>query len=115
MNGKSWWEMFQRERQGERRQQIEQRALEKQHRIQMVPPLPQRSAPRHWEDLTSVLSRTARKMGYEDPIWVLRPEIVPYTINPAKLPLLYHSADYLLLQRLLLLTDHPHTTNAAEQ
>jgi TniQ len=107
MNGKSWWEMIQREgkRQGERRQQIEQRALEKQHRIQMLPPLPQRSVPRHWEDLTSVLSHTARKMGYKDPTWVLRPESVSHTINPARLSLLYHSTDYLLLQRLLLLQE----------
>jgi hypothetical protein len=48
--------------------------------------------------LASVLSHTARKMGYEDPAWVLRPERVPHTINPAMLPLLYHS----ILQRLLL-------------
>ena len=107
MDGKPWWEIFWREvkRPGERRQQMEQRALEMQHRIQMVLPLPLRSVPRHWEDLTSVVSHTARKMGYENPTWVLQPESVPYTINPAKLPLLCHSADYLLLQRLLLLQE----------
>src|SRR5436305_15282866 len=104
MDEKSWWEMFQRERkrQRERRQLIEQRAFEKRHRIQKLPPLSKRSAPRHWEVLASVLSRTARKMGYEDPSWILRLESIPYTINPAMLPLLYYSTDCLLLQRLLL-------------
>jgi hypothetical protein len=43
-----------------------------------TPPLPQRAAPQPWEDIASVISRTARKMGYGDPKWVLQPELIPH-------------------------------------
>ena len=66
-------------------------------------PLPQRVIPQPWEDLPSVISRVARKMGYERPEWVLRPEAFSHSVAPNTLPLLRRQADYQLLKRLLLL------------
>ncbi len=77
----------------------------KQRLLQELLPLPLRSAPHPWEDLASLLSRIARKMGYENPVWLLRPEGVPHKINPANLPLLHRQNDYLFLERLLLLDE----------
>jgi TniQ len=69
-------------------------------------PLPRRCAPQQWESLASLLSRTARKMGYQYPRWLLRPEQLPLlTIDPASLPLLERPIDYRYLSRLLLLEE----------
>ncbi len=37
-------------------------------------PLPVRVLPEPWEDLASLLSRTAVQMGYKQVNWLLRPE-----------------------------------------
>src|SRR6266571_2958944 len=68
-------------------------------------PLPQRVIPLPWEDLPSLISRVARKMGYERPEWILRPEALSHSIAPSTLPLLRRRADYQLLKRLLLLEE----------
>lgn len=70
-----------------------------------IPPLPQRATPYLWEDLSSLLSRVARKMGYPDLRWILRPQESPYGINASDLPLLTEQRDFLLLQQLLLLNE----------
>ena len=64
-------------------------------------PLPLRVVPKLWEDLPSLLTRTAVRMGYPSPQWILRAEEAAHdieTINPC---LLYKSVDYQYLQRLL--------------
>ncbi len=48
----------------ERLRREEERERTKQRQIMELPPLPRRAAPHPWEDLVSVLSRTARVMGY---------------------------------------------------
>ncbi|MFL5703203.1 MAG: TniQ family protein [Ktedonobacteraceae bacterium] len=68
-------------------------------------PLPQRVIPLPWEDLPSVISRVARKMGYERPEWILRAEAFSHRIAPNALPLLRRQADYQLLKRQLLLEE----------
>ncbi len=68
-------------------------------------PLPQRIVPQPWEDLPSVISRVARKMGYECPEWILRPEALSHRIAPNTLLLLRRRADYQLLKHLLLLEE----------
>ena len=73
----------------------------KQSQIQKLPPLPWRAPPSPWEDLASVLSRTARIMGYAQPQWLLRPEAVGHRIDQDSLPVLYRPLDSLLLSRLL--------------
>lgn len=86
--------------------------LEQQRRALIEPflrklaPLPLRCVPQPWETLASLLSRSARKLGYEYPRWLLRPEqIPPLTIDPAFLPLLERPTDYRYLSRLLLLEE----------
>jgi len=86
--------------------------LEKQRRALIEPfvrelaPLPLRAVPQPWETLASLLSRTARKMGYERPQWLLRPErIPPLTIDPVSLSILERPSDYYYLSRLLLLQE----------
>ena len=64
-------------------------------------PLPLRVVPKLWEDLPSLLTRTAVRMGYPSPQWILWAEEAAHdieTINPC---LLYKSVDYQYLQRLL--------------
>ena len=70
-----------------------------------IPPLPRRATPYPWEDLSSLLSRVARKMGYPDLRWILRPQGSPYGINASDLPLLTKQRDFQLLQQLLLLDE----------
>ncbi len=89
----------------EEEERLRQLDREKQRRIQELPPLPLRILPLPREDLASVLSRAARRMGYEKPEWLLRLESVPHKINPDNLPLLHRQKDYLLLKRLLLLEE----------
>ena len=69
--------------------------------LQDLVPLPRRVQPRPWEDLASVLSRTARKMDYPHPKWILQPESIAHRIEPDALPLLSASADYQMLGKLL--------------
>jgi hypothetical protein len=69
--------------------------------LQDLVPLPRRVQPRPWEDFASVLSRTARKMEYSHPKWILQPESVALRIEPEALPLLSASADYQMLGKLL--------------
>lgn len=62
MDELSWWERF-RQEEGRKAERRRQQAAEKQaqrERLQALPPLPRRAVPRPWEDLASVLSRTAR-------------------------------------------------------
>jgi len=40
-------------------------------------------------------------MGYDDPKWILQPELIPHRIDPQALPLLCRSEDYQLLELLL--------------
>jgi hypothetical protein len=80
----------------------QERLLQKQRRILDIQSLPQRVKLLPWEDLGSFLSRTARKMGYEKPEWLLRLQGVPHKIIPDNLPLLCRQMDYLLLRQLLL-------------
>src|SRR6266567_8950550 len=70
-----------------------------------MPPLPRRAVPYPWEDLSSLLCRITRKMGYPDPRWILHPQGSSYGINTSDLPLLSKQRDYLLLQQLLLLDE----------
>ncbi len=72
---------------------------------QYLPPLPRRAVPRPWEDLASVISRTARLMGYEWPWWILRPECSPYAIPSKRLACLSRLADYEQLEQLLSLNE----------
>jgi len=67
------------------------------------PPLPLRTRPLPWEDIGSLLSRVARRMSYEHPSWLLRPESGLHSIRAADLPVLALRADYAFLERLLLL------------
>jgi hypothetical protein len=66
-------------------------------------PLPLRTRPLPWEDIGSLLSRVARRMSYEHPSWLLRPESGLHHVRAADLPVLALRADYTFLERLLLL------------
>ena len=68
-------------------------------------PLPLRAVPQPWEDLASVLSRTARKMEYPNPKWILQPESGTHRIEPDVLPLLSATEDYQMLGKLLALDE----------
>jgi TniQ len=63
--------------------------------------LPQRKVPWPWEDLASVVSRTAEAMGYSHPSWILHPELAEHRIAPEDLPLLGGQESYQMLGRLL--------------
>jgi hypothetical protein len=69
--------------------------------LQDLVPLPQRAIPQPWEDLASVLSRAARKMGYPHPKWIIQAASIEHRIEPEALPLLSASADYQMLGKLL--------------
>src|SRR5947207_7778906 len=69
--------------------------------VQALSPLPRRRVPYPWEDLASLISRTAEAMGYASPSWILRPELAKHSIAPEGLPLLSGRADYQMLGRLL--------------
>lgn len=91
--------------QEERQRQQEADGQMKVRLLQNLSPLPQRVVPRPWEDLASVLSRAARKMGYGHPQWLLNPEQIAHKINASSLPLLRRRTDYLMLGRLLSLDE----------
>jgi len=67
--------------------------------------LPLRVMPEPWEDLASLLSRTAVEMGYTKVQWLLRPEDVGYRRLPEAVCLLSKEADYRFLERLLQLEE----------
>jgi hypothetical protein len=67
--------------------------------------LPLRVGPLSWEDLPSLLSRVAEQMGYHSPTWITAPQEIPYAIRTLSLLLLNKQADYLLLGRLLSLSE----------
>ncbi len=83
----------------------EEQEQAKQHQILELLPLPRRAAPRVWEDLASVLSRTARSMGYARPQWLLSPEAIQHGIDQDALPVLRRRIDSLLLSRMVLLEE----------
>jgi len=89
----------------ERDRRLYEQEQEKWCYLQKVLPLPQRAAPRPWEDLASLLSRTANKMGYDHPRWLLHQENIPYAINSATLSVLHRRPDYLFLGRQMLLEE----------
>ncbi len=89
----------------ERLRREEEQEQTRQRQILELLPLPRRAAPRLWEDLTSVLSRTARLMGYERPQWLLRPQAIQHKIDRDALPVLHRRLDSLLLSRLLQLEE----------
>ena len=68
-------------------------------------PLPLRVRPHPWESLASLLSRAARRMGYEQPKWLLQPENPSYRLREEDLPWLCRKEDFLYLERLLYLDE----------
>src|SRR6266566_1554141 len=64
-------------------------------------PLPLRVRPLPWEDLASILSRASRRMGYEQPKWLLQSEYSSYRLREEDLPWLCREEDFLYLEHLL--------------
>lgn len=85
----------------ERLRREEEQERTRLRQVMELLPLPRRAVPHPWEDLASVLSRTARIMGYARPQWLLRPEAVQHRIDQDTLPVLHRPMDSLLLSRLL--------------
>ncbi|SRR6266487_3628971 len=85
----------------EGRRRLDEEEREKLLSIQALSPLPRRRVPWPWEDLASVITRTAEAMGYASPGWILRPESAKHSIAPNELTLLGGQADYQMLGRLL--------------
>src|SRR5258706_14007311 len=83
------------------RRRLEEQARMKLLSIQALSPLPQRRVPWPWEDLASVISRSAEAMGYAIPGWILRPESAKHSIAPEDLTLPRDQESYLMLSRLL--------------
>jgi hypothetical protein len=71
----------------------------------LLPPLPMRARPLPWEDLPSLLTRTAHRMGYEDPRWIVSPEQRSSPLRLSDLSALSRKADYDFLEQLLLLDE----------
>jgi hypothetical protein len=94
-----WWSK--QEIREERKKSQQQHEAESDLHLQELVPLPRRSGPEDWEDLTSLLSRVGRRMNYENIRWVLHPQHISGGITSAALPRLHLRADYLLLRRLL--------------
>jgi len=57
--------------------------------------------PYPWEDLASLIARTARKMGYPDPRWILTPQYTSCHLKAGALPLVAAQAGCSLLATLL--------------
>jgi hypothetical protein len=68
-------------------------------------PLPVRVVPEPWEDLASLLSRTAVQMGYKKVNWLLQPEDIAYRRLTYGVCLLRGEEDYRYLKRLLQLEE----------
>ena len=73
----------------------------RQASTQTITALPIRTIPFPWEDLASLTSRQAEQMGYRNPTWILRPEEVPYIVQPFSLCQLRDKADYCFFEQLL--------------
>jgi hypothetical protein len=89
----------------ERYSQFNQQEQYTQKYVHKVLPMPRRAIPQPWEDLASVLSRTASKMGYEHPKWLLSQTNIPHKIKPGALSVLHKCSDYLFLGGQLLLEE----------
>src|SRR5258708_18043240 len=68
-------------------------------------PLPVRVVPEPWEDLASLLSRTAVQMGYKQVKWLLRPEDGAYSRLDPAVCFLREDAVYHYLGQLLQLSE----------
>ncbi len=68
-------------------------------------PLPVRVVPEPWEDLASLLSRTAVQMGYKKVNWLLRPEDCAYNRIDPDVCFLLQDAAYQYLGHLLQLSE----------
>src|SRR5260221_7774476 len=68
-------------------------------------PLPVRVVPEPWEDLASLLSRTAVQMGYKKVNWLLRPEDCAYSRLDRDVCFLLQDAAYQYLGHLLHLSE----------
>jgi TniQ len=76
------------------------------HMLQELQPLPRRTQPFPWEDLSSLLVRIAHQMGYEDPRWIVQPEThSPAIHKPTEIPMLSQQAHYTYLAQLLQLEE----------
>ena len=89
------------ERWKEIHRQVDEEERERLLSVQALSALPRRKVPWPWEDLASLISRTADAMGYASPGWILRPESAKHSIAPEELPLLSAQADYRMLSHLL--------------
>jgi predicted site-specific integrase-resolvase len=69
--------------------------------LTQVLPVPLRVPPEPWEGLASLVSRTAMQMGYKQLEWLLQPETIPNTLLRYDLGFLRNKTAYLLLARLL--------------
>src|SRR6266566_8239703 len=69
-----------------------------------IHPLPVRIIPCPWEDLASILSRSAQEMGYQTVLWLLRPEVIPHRVA-REVCRLRKALSYQVLERLLLLSE----------
>src|SRR6185312_2969886 len=98
-----WWDDLQQRQalRAEHTRQMEEREQVLYRQIKVVPPLPRRAIPKPWEDLASVVARSAHAMGYAHPRWVLLSQKVEYGVRTEALPLLRRELDYELLRRLL--------------
>lgn len=67
---------------GQQWEELRQVEDEKEHHLSYQPyiPLPRRRTPWPWEDLASLVSRTAEAMGYLSPDWILHPQSIRYKI-----------------------------------
>src|SRR5205807_10014301 len=68
-------------------------------------PLPARVVPEPWEDLASLLSRTAAEMGYKKVNWLLWPEDCTYSKLDPNVCFLREAAAYQYLGHLLRLNE----------
>ena len=68
-------------------------------------PLPVRAVPEPWEDLASLLSRTAEQMGYKYVQWLLRPEDGAYGRRDLDVCFLLQDKTYQYLGHLLQLSE----------
>ena len=77
--------------------------------------LPRRPMTHPWEDLASLVSCAARKMGYAEPRWILSPQGCSNRIAEEHLPLLCWREEYQLLEQLLFLGEAEIYTMTAHQ
>lgn len=73
--------------------------------VPSITAMPMRIMPSPWEDLASLISRLGEQMGYKNPAWILRPEDIPYVVQPFTLCQLRDKADYRFFEQLLRLDE----------